>query len=441
MTKKVSIVGAGPAGILLALYLLHREDYKIDIFELRNDPRTTTSSGRSNYPLILCQRGIAACRQIPNLIEEIKAAGVEVESAICFNNRRKKYKSDKQKLVSINRKTLVITLLEHLEANYNSDRFEIHFAHKYVGTDLQQRRATFKQIDSETVNPGRSTANHFPTVDYDLLIGADGVHSKVRSTLSKVGIEFEKEQTYLNYKSLFFHNLSQSTKDALELGRVYGWRSPDGITLLASKQKDATVGCSLFAPSDNQSLDSLQSPQTVIDYFQDNFEEIASSISPAEASSFLQQDLAKIWTVKCDRYHYQSSALIIGDAAHAISPSIGQGCNSALEDVMVVDSLLNEFNDNWEKALPEYSQIRVADAHAVRELADHALPLSKLMFIFFLMKLTIDRTLHRFFPQTFALPFFDLIPHTTISYSEIHYSARHWIALVKKTNKRYLNRV
>ncbi|MEO1466241.1 MAG: FAD-dependent monooxygenase, partial [Cyanobacteria bacterium J06633_1] len=145
--------------------------------------------------------------------------------------------------------------------------------------------------------------------------------------------------------------------------------------------------------------------------------------------------------VSCSQYHYQDSALIIGDAAHAISPSIGQGCNSALEDVMVLDSLLDRYSDDWTRVLPEYSQSRVADAHAVKELADHALPLTKGMFILFIIRLTINRILHRLFPQLFSLPFFDLIPNTTVAYSEIYRSAQHWITLVKKTNERYLKRV
>ncbi|MEL6930486.1 MAG: FAD-dependent monooxygenase, partial [Cyanobacteria bacterium J06600_6] len=209
----------------------------------------------------------------------------------------------------------------------------------------------------------------------------------------------------------------------------------------ASRQKAQTLSCTLFIPSSSKSLDKFQNGSEVLDFLQVNFPTIASSISLAEAEDFLQSKLAKIWTVSCNRYHYRDRALIIGDAAHAISPSIGQGCNSALEDVMVLDDLLDKYNDNWQEVLPQYSQSRIVDAHAVRELADHALPLTKGMFILFMIKLTINRTLHRIFPQTFPLPFFDLIPDTTIAYSEIYRSAKNWITLVKKSNERYLKRV
>ena len=31
--------------------------------------------------------------------------------------------------------------------------------------------------------------------------------------------------------------------------------------------------------------------------------------------------------------------MLVGDAGHATSPSLGQGCNAALEDVMIMDKV------------------------------------------------------------------------------------------------------
>lgn len=44
--------------------------------------------------------------------------------------------------------------------------------------------------------------------------------------------------------------------------------------------------------------------------------------------------------VRCSQLH-GPQVLVIGDAAHAVSPSLGQGCNAALEDVTVIKQLLN----------------------------------------------------------------------------------------------------
>ncbi|WP_244141940.1 NAD(P)-binding protein [aff. Roholtiella sp. LEGE 12411] len=54
MVKKVAIVGAGPSGVLLAHYLLHRGDkYQIDIYERRSDPRTVSFSKSRTFPISL----------------------------------------------------------------------------------------------------------------------------------------------------------------------------------------------------------------------------------------------------------------------------------------------------------------------------------------------------------------------------------------------------
>ncbi len=89
--------------------------------------------------------------------------------------------------------------------------------------------------------------------------------------------------------------------------------------------------------------------------------------------------------IKCQPYHYASSVVILGDAAHAMVPFYGQGMNAGLEDVRILFSILDkhattESNNpddpgsignafQRELALAEYSSLRVADAHAINDLA------------------------------------------------------------------------
>lgn len=435
---KISIVGAGPSGILLALYLLQRQNYQVNIYEKRGDPRKLPYKSRRNYPLILCQRGLSAFRKIDGLEEVVKSSGIEIEGAISFDNGPSKYKSKKKKLVTINRNSLVIALLTYVQDKYNEEQIKFNFDHEYIRSDFQQQKLTFQKGNPESSRD----KPEFSSANYDVLIGADGVHSSVRNNcLSTGSFEFEQKCTHLAYKTLFISSLSDNTANVLQLGRIHGWRSPQGITLLASRQKDRSVSCNLFVPSQNEQVANLNDAQDVFQFFQQNFPDLSSSISEVDAQDFCDKPLSKIWTVRCDRYHYKDSVLMIGDAAHAISPSIGQGCNSALEDVVVLDSLLNEYSDDWAMALRKYSQCRVADAHAVKELADNTLPLKKGMFMVFILRLTFRRTMHRLFPQFFSLPFFDLIPDTNIAYSEIYNSAKNWITKVKKSNQRFLKGV
>lgn len=74
------------------------------------------------------------------------------------------------------------------------------------------------------------------------------------------------------------------------------------------------------------------------------------------------------------------SAVILGDAAHAMVPFYGQGMNAGLEDVRVLFSILDrhvdftstnpaEVKKQRALALAEYSESRTADAHAINDLA------------------------------------------------------------------------
>ena len=54
---------------------------------------------------------------------------------------------------------------------------------------------------------------------------------------------------------------------------------------------------------------------------------------------------------------HRGPVVLIGDAAHAISPSSGQGASMALEDAMVLAKCLRDIAD-LEQALTTYEQLR-----------------------------------------------------------------------------------
>ena len=63
-TTKASVIGAGLAGSLLAVYL-RRRGYEVDVFEKMNDSRTLSDAlaGRS-INLVLTSRGLDALREV-----------------------------------------------------------------------------------------------------------------------------------------------------------------------------------------------------------------------------------------------------------------------------------------------------------------------------------------------------------------------------------------
>jgi kynurenine 3-monooxygenase len=71
-SQTIVIVGAGPAGLLLAHYLLRRS-YRVEIYDRRPDPRQITPDQQRSFPISLQHRGRQALQGIPGLEEAIAA--------------------------------------------------------------------------------------------------------------------------------------------------------------------------------------------------------------------------------------------------------------------------------------------------------------------------------------------------------------------------------
>jgi kynurenine 3-monooxygenase len=123
-----------------------------------------------------------------------------------------------------------------------------------------------------------------------------------------------------------------------------------------------------------------------------------------------------------------------------VSPSIGQGCNAALEDVAILDELLDEYADDWAKATAQFTLRRQADAHALVELGDYSFPSSSGLFIEFVLREQLATKLHQLFPVGEASPvenrfspsLSELVFESSVPYSEILDSYQGWISKVKK---------
>ncbi|MCG6135717.1 MAG: FAD-dependent monooxygenase [Nostoc sp. LLA-1] len=325
MSKKVVIVGAGPSGLLLAHYLLQRgENYQINIYERRSDPRIISFSKSRTFPISLNERGMSALRQIECLEAAIKAVSVEMTGTVFHQKNGKSRITSRQKpLVTLDRTNLVIVLLERLAQKYNKSRLDIYFDCQCQAVNFKNKTVNFKNIAVEN-NPDF-------TVNYDLLVGADGANSVVRAGFLEIE-NFVCEQKYYptDYKSIFLDEQVNSSTE-LKSDNIHTWRLNDGTLMVALFQADGTMSGAINFPSEKNQIVGLSSTQEVLSFFRENFPEIGAMMTESAAKDFLDRPIAKILTVRCSQYHHGDSVLIIGDAAHAVSSSIGQGCNAALE--------------------------------------------------------------------------------------------------------------
>ncbi|MBW4592008.1 MAG: FAD-dependent monooxygenase [Brasilonema angustatum HA4187-MV1] len=433
MVKRIVIVGAGPSGVLLAHYLLRRnEQYNVEIYERRSDPQTVPFSSARTIPLSLNQRGMTALSKVEGILAAVKAVSLESTGSLIHQKKGKtQFLPRKKPILILDRMRLVVTLLKMLTQQYNSDRLKIHFDHQCKQVDFEAKTVTF---ENTAVNPTGEV-----TVDYDLLIGADGARSRVREQfLSTNQFELEKKYFPSAYKPIF---LPAESATSLKAGYLHTWRGTDGIFATLVHDIDGLISGIVNFPRENNPILNFSTKEQVWQFFREYLPEIAELLPESEVEAFLYRPISTILTIRCNRYHDGDSVLLIGDAAHATSPSLGQGCNASLEDVAFFDQLLDEYPNDIAEALKQFTLRRKPDAHALVELSDYTFPLSsKLLFLELFIRLRTAQFMHQLFPRYFSPSLSQLLSETTIPYSEILNFHKGWISRVKQANEKFLER-
>jgi kynurenine 3-monooxygenase len=426
MLQKVVIIGAGPTGLLLAHYLLRREKYQVELCEQRPDPRLVDISQERTFPISLQERGRKALRQISGLEEAIAAAGTFCKGSKLHRQKGKAREVSRiVPILTIDRNRLVMILLQHLTQTYPSEQLTIQFGCPCVGVDRRAKTVTLQPEQREAF-----------TVTYDRLVAADGARSPVRDYLVQdAGLQCEQTYTPDAYKSVFLSR-SNPVGSELEPDKIHGWNQDAKTRMLMVPQPgDRLNGVIIFDALHNP-LSSLASKEEALAFFQENFPLVGQLMSLEEAEAFWHRPVGRVLTVRCDRFHQGDSILLTGDAAHAVSPSIGQGCNASLEDVLIFERLLEQYEDDWAQALPAFSEQRVSDAHALKELSDYSFPRTKWLIFEYFLQLRIRRVLHQWFPQRVQPFVFDLLLDHDLSYSQVLNLHHGWINKVKRLSPR-----
>ena len=426
--QTVTILGAGPAGLLLAHYLLARQ-YRVKIYERRPDPLASTPDSFSlrTFPMTLQQRGLKAIGEIPGLEATITAKGTFSYGTLLHRRRgQPRYISRKLPLLMINRRQIVQILLAQLLERYDSDRVNVRFDCVCSNLDLENQKLTFL--------PSQEQEGSEFTVHYDRLVAADGARSQIRSALEEqAGLQCEQTVIPDVYKSVAMPRVNKALDIELAPDCIHGWRLGLGSRLLLVPQPgDSLQGTLIFQPGQDP-LENLSTGEAVLSFFQQKCPPVGQLMSPETAEDLLKRPSSKILSVQCDRMHAGDRIAMIGDAVHAVSPSIGQGCNAALQDAKAFADCLEEYKDDWEQALPAFTARRLPEAHALRSLSDYSFPRSKPMILEFVIRALFGKKLGRWLPTPASPMPLTLVMDTELSYTEVLQRCQGWVNRVRRS--------
>lgn len=386
--EKATIIGAGLAGSLLAIYLARR-GMRVDIFEARGDMRKEQVTAGRSINLALSDRGIAALREVGMddymLAEAVPMYGRMIH-AVSGETKLLPYSGRKGEYInSVSRAGLNIALMNEAE-KFPNIRF--NFNAKCIDFGCDSGEISFEGSESL----------HSNTV-----IATDGVGSAVRNAFERDLPGFSVSQVFLEhgYKELHIPPLSERghtvrfERDAfaLEPNALHIWPRHK-FMMIALPNFDGSFTCTLFlahksttpaladgnaqvagdsspahAGSSSFSFDQLINQAAVKEFFGREFPD-AVPLMPTIIEDFFNNPTGNLGTIKCFPWNSGGRALLLGDSAHAVVPFYGQGMNCAFEDVRVLDSLLEKHGPDWETVYEEYGMLRKINTDAIADMAE-----------------------------------------------------------------------
>jgi kynurenine 3-monooxygenase len=355
MNRSITILGAGLVGSVLSV-LLRKKGYEVTIYERRPDLRVSQIGAGRSINLAMSTRGWKAL-ELAGLREEIESIAIPMTGRYLHQDDGsaafQPYGKNGEAIYSVSRGELNKKLMDLAEAN----GVKIYFNQICDHVDLQHKQLHLKD-----------EAGNKHTVDYDLLFGADGAFSALRKSMTMLD-RTDYQQFYINsgYKELCIPP-SANGEFCMEHNALHIWPRHN-FMMIGLPNTDKSFTCTLFFPFEGTpSFDSLQTDAEIRAFFEQHFPD-AVPMMPTLMEDYKNNPTSSLVTVKVAPWVYQSSACLIGDAAHAIVPFYGQGMNAGFEDCSVLFELLEQHGDNWDAILPAFQQSRKPNADAVAELA------------------------------------------------------------------------
>lgn len=345
--KKIAIVGGGPGGLTLAR-LLQLKGADVTVYERDVNKEVRIQGGALDLHE---DSGLAALEKA-GLMDAFKAnyrpgadktRVVDNQATIYYDQHTEDTAAtfgDKHHRPEIDRGPLRDILLESLQPNtivWNS-----HIV------SLEQQGNSWKLF-----------FQNGNAVIADIIIGADGAHSKIRPFVTAVkpvwaGITMIEGSVYDSAKT------APHIHELLKGGKIFAYGNDK--TLIVSSKGDGNFGFATGCKTDecwvHDSGINFKDNKQVLAWFKKEFREwnsIWHELFANEKNLFIPRPQ---YCMPLDQYwEAKSNITLIGDAAHWMPPFAGEGVNMAMLDALQLsESLTNPAFTDLQSAIADYEQ-------------------------------------------------------------------------------------
>jgi 2-polyprenyl-6-methoxyphenol hydroxylase-like FAD-dependent oxidoreductase len=350
--EEVAIIGAGLSGLTLAL-ALHQQAIPCRVYESRGSPLNIGGA------VMLSPNALRVLDAL-GVYERVRAKGYNfewLEYRDAAGNFQETYEfGGKEKYCYMALRIYRTDLIEEMLGMIRERGIPLEFGKKFTNVVSETEESVTWAMADGSIQTSK------------ILIGADGIHSTVRKYLypdletrftGMVGVTAAVPTSQLELPEGYHLPATITTPNAGAF--VMAPQSPDGSVVFIGRQRS-------MPETDRAGWDKvLADTDGLVSFLQsgmEHFPQIARN-----AVSDIPRDTLNIWPFyvvpKLEKWASQphTRVIILGDAAHAIPPSAGQGINQAFEDVYMFALLLAQVGTvRMEDALlfwQEYRQKRI----------------------------------------------------------------------------------
>lgn len=342
--RNVLVVGGGAAGASAAV-LLADAGVRVDLVEIRPDI-TALGSGITLQGNAL--RVLKAVGVLPAVLaggytqHKIVLRAPDVDAAVLAAIDVPRYGGDDLPAVAgIYRPTLARILFERMVDAAVTVRTDLTFA------DLRQ--------DDDGVDV-RFTDDS--TGRYDLVIGADGVHSSVASC---IGIDVDVQPVGLSaWRAVVPRPASVTAMELTYQGRCF-------LAGFSPISRDEMYAFFVERTRTRPEAITVEAMRVLSEHYHGPWDEIRPSLTESARANYTRWEHSLI-----DGMWHRGRVVLVGDAAHVCPPTIAQGAAMAFEDAQVLAELLaaaDRFDDGLlrrfrERRLPRVKAVIAASMKA-----------------------------------------------------------------------------
>lgn len=339
----IAIIGAGISGLTTAL-CLEKQGFQCQIFEQAEEimPVGAGIILAHNAMQVFTMLGLSgSLEQQGNPLDSVnildgQGMNISTIDVAQFNARFK------AKNTAIHRSRLQSTLLAQLDSG------SVHLGKSLTGI--------------EQGNTTQLTFSDGSTHRCDLVIGADGIHSKVRESLHDL-----EPAVYRNAHQLCWRGVADTSLEGKYHGQLNEMWGDQGSRFGFVSISDTQVYWYALV---NDNLVSTQ----LHELFSGFAPIVMNLIEQTDHQKIFQSEIKDLATIK---HWFDESLVLVGDAAHATTPNLGQGACQGVEDAYVLARCLAKYLEPntskrtdldkraLNKALGQYQQLRITKAHYV----------------------------------------------------------------------------